>query len=127
MENILLEWFHLDVGGQTCERCSDTGDEIKAIVSKLANECRSKGVKVELKETLLAPDKIDRSNLITINGEPIENVLSGTQASTSSCESCADLTGQKAQCRTLVHFGQVHETVPQQLIREAICKRAGCC
>ncbi|HBI14070.1 MAG TPA: molybdenum cofactor biosysynthesis protein [Desulfobulbaceae bacterium] len=124
---IIIDWLHLEVGGATCERCEDTGLELRLAVDRLRSECATKGVEILFKETLLPPRDIARSNSILINGKPLEQILPGAQAATSCCPSCGDLTGQAEQCRTLVHLGRTFETIPQDLIRQAVCKVAGCC
>lgn len=127
MDMIVVEWFHLDVAGATCHRCGDTGAELRRVVAELQQECAAKGVEVVYRETLLGPADIGRSNAILVNGVPLEEILPQTVAATSCCSSCGDLTGRDEQCRTLVRFGQEYETIPGELIREAICRTAGCC
>lgn len=127
MATITIEWQHLDVGGETCERCKNTGQELRQAIDGLRTECAAKGVKIRFRETLLAPGQIGQSNAILINGVPLETALPHAEASTSCCASCGDLTGRDEQCRTLVHLGQIHETIPGELIRQAVCRIGGCC
>ena len=127
MQHIVIEWLHLDKKGNTCERCAETGAGVSDIVRKLNTECAPHGVTLQLKETKLSEAEIGKRNLILVNGIAIESILGDAQASTSSCGSCSDLTGKEASCRTLVHFGQVFETIPQQLVRKAVCEIAQCC
>ena len=127
MTTILIEWRHLDVGGATCERCGDTGKELRQAVARLRAECAPAGVEIRFQETLLLPGQIAESNAILINGVPLETLLPQAQASASCCASCGDLTGQPEQCRTIVHLGREYETIPQELIRQAVCQVAGCC
>lgn len=127
MKTIVIEWFHLEVGGATCQRCGDTGSELGRAVEDLRAECASKSVEILFRETLLAPNQIAKSNAILINGVPVEQILPHAEVSASCCPSCGDLTGRNEQCRTLVHLGQTYETIPRNLIRQAVCKVAGCC
>lgn len=127
MQTITIEWRHLDVAGATCQRCGDTGMELMRTVERLQAECAPKGVEILFRETRLDADQIAHSNTILINGVPLESILPHTLASTSCCASCGDLTGRAEQCRTLVHLGQEYETIPQDLIRRAVCQVAGCC
>lgn len=76
---------------------------------------------------MLNADEIARSNTILINGVPLEGILPQAQVSASCCTSCSDLTGRPEQCRTLVHLGQEYETIPEALIRQAVCKIGDCC
>lgn len=127
MKRIVVEWKHLDKDGQTCDRCAETGVGVVETVQALQAECLGKGVEIVFRETLLAVAEIDQSNLILIDGVPIEDILPETKVSTSCCCSCGDLTGQEESCRTIVRFGTVHEAIPAQFIREAICRIASCC
>ncbi|MHB8149825.1 MAG: DUF2703 domain-containing protein [Desulfobulbia bacterium] len=127
MATITVEWRHLDKEGKTCDRCAETGQGIAETVQRLREECRGKGVEILFTETKLSGAEISQSNLILINGKPLESVLPMATASESCCCSCGDLTGKEESCRTIIRYGQVHEAVPQEFIREAICRVAGCC
>ena len=127
METITVEWRHLDKEGKTCNRCAETGQGIAETMQRLREECRGKGVEILFTETKLSEAEISQSNLILINGKPLESVLPMATASESSCCSCGDLTGREESCRTIIRHGQVHEAIPPEFIREAICRVAGCC
>lgn len=127
MKTITIEWQHLDVAGETCQRCGDTGVELGHLVERLQSECAPRGVEIVFSETLLGAEQIAHSNTILINGVSLEKILPQTLASTSCCTSCGDLTGRSEQCRTIVHLGVEYETIPRELIRQAVCKIGGCC
>jgi len=127
MKELEIEWKHLDVDGKTCDRCIGTGDEIRHFVSRLHEECSLQGVHITLKETKLTEKEIEESNRIFINGIPLEDILPETTVSQNVCSSCSDLIGSLTCCRTIIHTGKEYETIPQQLIREAVCKVAQCC
>ena len=127
MRRVTVEWLHLDVDGATCSRCGSTGVEVAAAVEGLRRECAPAGVEVRLVETRLDRADIARSNLVLVNGVPVEELVPGAGASTSACGSCGEFTGREESCRTVVQFGAVHETVPRELVREAVCRVAECC
>ncbi len=128
MKTLDIEWRHLDVGGSTCERCAGTGGEVRDAVAALAAECGPKGVKVVFRETRLTERDIADSNLILLNGVPLERILPNAAASESHCASCGDLTGKAdTACRTVDYCGESFETIPTRLIRQAACAVAGCC
>jgi hypothetical protein len=124
---LTVEWRHLDQGGETCERCADTGAELKKVVAGLQAECGPQGVEIRFIETRLAKDDIGQSNLILINGAPLETMLPGALVSENSCCSCSQLTGREESCRTMIRDNRVHEAIPGEFIREAVCRVAGCC
>lgn len=127
MKELVIEWKHLDVDGQTCDRCADTGEGIREVVRQLQEECAAHNITISLKETRLTGSEVQESNRIFINGASLENVISGAVVSKSSCPSCSDLIGASTCCRTIIHAGREHETIPPEMIRDAVCKVAGCC
>ena len=127
MQTIIIEWRHLDIAGKTCQRCGDPGAELRTAITRLQNECGPRGVNILFQETKLTGNEIVHSNTILINGAALETILPDAQASENCCTSCADLTGRPEQCRTLVYLGQEYETIPQDLIRQAVCRIGGCC
>lgn len=127
MKTITVEWRHLDKNGRTCERCGDTGETIGPLIRSLQEECRPKGVEILFTETHLDEAEIDQSNLILINGKPLEALLPLASAGQSNCCSCGEITGKNESCRTIVRNSRVFEAVPGEFIREAICRVAGCC
>lgn len=128
MKTLEIEWRHLEKDGYTCVRCSDTGQALSEVVSKLASECKSSGLEIKYKETKLTEKDISESNLILFNGEPIESVIPEANASQSHCESCCEITGKSTtSCRTLEISGKSYEGIPESIIRQAVCEIAQCC
>ena len=93
MKKLRLEWRHYAKVGATCERCSSTGTTISELLNELAGELKAKGITVTFIETLLPEEAMAQSNLILLNGVPIEDVLEDARASENSCQSCSCLTG----------------------------------
>jgi len=128
MKTLEIEWKHFDKDGNTCIRCSDTGDALVDVVEKLSEECKPCGWKIIFKETKLTEQEISDSNNILFNGKPIEEVLPGAKASESHCLSCCELIGNPSvTCRTVEFEGQSYEGIPSSLIRRAVCEIAQCC
>lgn len=111
-----IEWRHYDKQGLTCSRCCGTGDNLRAVVA----EYGARGVVIELQETLLPYERISESNLVLINGVPLEDLLAGAETGESECASCGCLAGQATSCRTVEHDGTVYEELPLELIRKGI-------
>jgi hypothetical protein len=122
-----IEWRHLEKDGITCIRCSDTGEALDEVISKLADECKPCGLDIIFKETKLGEQDISESNIILFNGKPIESVLPEAKASESCCESCCELLGSPTFCRTLEFNGKSYEGIPSSIIRQAVCEIAQCC
>jgi len=127
MNNLVIEWQHLEKDGQTCLRCAETGKEIGVIVEEIAESCAPKGVHIEFKETKLGEEDIPKSNSILFNGTPIEEVLPNMQVSSNYCGSCSKLVGKETYCRTVEYEGETFAAIPGSLIRKAACSVAKCC
>jgi len=112
---IMVEWRHYDKAGATCDRCGDTGANLKQVLSDYA----AQGVLLELQETLLDEDRINESNLVLINGTPLEELLAATSG-VSDCPSCSCLTGSDTSCRTVQCDGTVYEELTPELLRKGI-------
>jgi len=120
MKNLEIEWRHLDKDGKTCDRCSDTGETVRRVYIDLSKELKPSGWEVTLKETLLSENEIAGSNIILLNGSPLEKILPNAKKSENCCVSCGELLGSPTQCRTIQHKGQIYEAIPASLILEAV-------
>lgn len=128
MKTLEIEWKHLEKDGNTCIRCSETGETLKEVVSRLTKECKPSGWEIKFKETKLTEKELPESNMILFNGTPIEDILPDASASESSCPSCCEFTGKSSTtCRTLEYQGNSYEGIPSSLIRKAACELARCC
>ena len=124
MTKLIIEWKHLDVVGDTCERCYDTGENLYNEIKRLKRVLQQKGIKVEFIETKLDDTQIPQSNVILFNGVPIEEVLE-IKVSENYCESCSNLVGVETYCRTVVFEGNEYEDIPAKAIRKAAYKVLG--
>jgi ribosomal protein S14 len=125
MKTHTIEWKHLDRNGRTCDRCQETGTNVRAVIRKLNNSLRAQRVRFRLKETLLEPDRLAESNSIIIDGQPLETLLPATRVTTTECGSCGELLGQATDCRAVTKNGRTHETIPEEIIQDALCKAVG--
>lgn len=121
MNRLEIEWHHLDREGKTCDRCSDTGETVRAACADLVKKLEPEGWEVTFKETLLTDRELHESNSIYFNGIAIENLLPGTGKSENCCASCGEILGTTAMCRTLERHGQTFEAIPAAMIVEAAC------
>ncbi len=124
MTPLVVEWRHLAVGGETCERCGKTrAQHVRAAVEAMGPVLAAQGIALELREVELPPEEIAHSNEVLVDGTPIEELVGGT-AAVSDCASCGDLVGAPCACRT-VKVGDVeHEDLPEALIAAAIMTAA---
>lgn len=128
MKTLEIEWRHLDIDGNTCIRCSDTVEALDKVVAELAEECRPCGWDIKFRETKLTEKEISESNIILLNGIPIEKILPNSVAGESHCQSCGELTANSSTCcRTIESDGKSYESIPSYLIRQAVCEITQCC
>lgn len=119
MASLEIEWRHLAVAGDTCQRCADTGTALKAALAVLARDPDMQEHHFHYTETTLGPESLAQSNLILINGRALEDWL-GAQATSTSCASCGDLVGAAVCCRAVEIEGVNHEAIPEAMIRSAV-------
>jgi hypothetical protein len=124
MKTLKIEWRHLDVKGETCDRCYDTGENLANEIKRLTRALQPKGVEVEYIETKLDDTQIPESNTILYNGVPIEDILS-IKVSQNYCDSCSTLLGANTYCRTVIFEGNEYEDIPAKAIRQAAFKVLG--
>ncbi len=120
MKQLEIEWRHLEKDGRTCDRCGDTGLELRSAVSALKHSLNEAGWEIVFKETFLTEEQIPDSNMILLNGIPIEEILPQAKKSESCCVSCKDLLGTSILCRAIEREGIIYETIPSAMIREAV-------
>lgn len=125
MMELRIEWRHYAKDDATCERCSSTGTTLSVLLNELVGELNAKGVTVTFAETLLPEEAMAQSNLILLNGIPLEDVLENARAAENSCQSCSCLTGKDTRCRTVENEGVVYEDIPGDLIRKAVYRATG--
>lgn len=114
-----IKWQRLvDASGQTCERCSCTGEAAEAAFDKLGRCLREIGIEVHLEKISIDQSAFSAnpiaSNRILIDGTPVEKWLGGTTGSSKCCGPCGD-----SECRTITIDGHVYEAVPEELIIRA--------
>ncbi|MDD4738307.1 MAG: DUF2703 domain-containing protein [Bacilli bacterium] len=118
MNKLIIEWKHLDIDGDTCNRCYDTGENVYNEVKRLNRSLQEKKIQVEFLDTKLDATQVKQSNIILFNGVPIEEIID-IKILDDYCETCSDLIGKETYCRAVVFDGNHYEDVPAKAIRQA--------
>lgn len=119
MKKLTIKWQRLvNETGNTCPRCSDTGDTVETVFKKLEQSLSKLNIEVELiKETLdfsiFTKDPL-QSNRIWIGGKPLEEWIGATVGKSQCCDVCGD-----AECRTISTDQNTFEAIPENLIIRA--------
>ncbi len=124
MKTLTIEWKHLDVAGETCDRCADTGEILIHEIKRLNRALNPKDIIVELLETKLDDTQIPESNTILLNGVALEDILD-IKVSKNYCDSCTALLGSETYCKTIFYEGNEYEDIPAKAIRKAAYKVLG--
>lgn len=119
MKTIIIEWQRLiDNSGQTCDRCSSSGDATEAAFGKLKRCLAEAGIEVRLEKRVIDQATFDadplQSNLISIDGRTVEDWLGGSTGQSPCCGPCGD-----SECRTITIDDQMYEAIPENLILRA--------
>ncbi|KQC03367.1 MAG: hypothetical protein APR55_06965 [Methanolinea sp. SDB] len=113
----MIELRHLDLGEMACGRCSDTGENLLNVISELGGEHVLDDVEVEVRNILLPPNRADESNIVLINGIPLEEIL-GEKMGSAGCGVCSDFCGEQ-----VLHYSRgILSAIPREVLREAILR-----
>lgn len=129
--SLVIETTVLRVDGETCDRCEETVEAVRAAARDLQAELLPANVRVTLIEHSADPDRVPESNTVLINGRSVEEWLGARRVATD-CPSCSDLVGTSVCCGAVEVDGRVQESYTAEQIREAAYAAlgivdAGCC
>ena len=118
-----IKWQRLVYGGdKTCERCGETGQEVRNAVEKLKVSLKPLGIEVLLEAKALSVNAcakdVSQSNRIWIAEKPLEEWLDA-RAGKSPCSTCCGELGENVECRTVEINGKMYEAIPADLIVQA--------
>jgi len=119
MKKLLIRWQRLvNETGNTCPRCSETGDTVETAVRQLKLSLLALGIEVELiKEVLdfsiFSKDPL-QSNRIWIGDKPLEEWIGATIGASTCCDVCG-----VAECRTISTDQHTFEAIPKDMIIKA--------
>ena len=124
MKILKIEWKHIEVNGETCDRCYDTGENLANEIKRLKRRFEPQGIQIEMKETILEDAEYSQSNSLLFNDIPIENILD-IEIADNYCDSCSDILGKDTYCRTVKFEGSEYDEIPAKAIRQAAYKILG--
>lgn len=118
MKEITLQWQRLVEDGQTCPRCSDTGDAVRQAAATLGDALAALGIGLRLEESELASTEFAHapleSNRILLQGRTLEDWVGAETGQSPCCEVCGP-----NDCRTVTVDGTTYEAIPADLIIRA--------
>ncbi len=119
MMELRITWQRLvDDQGQTCDRCSATGDAVKSAVQMLCEALAPLGIVVIAEERELSRTEFMRapleSNRILIMDRVLEEWLGAETGQSCCCGPCGD-----EECRNVSFREQYYEAIPPELVLKA--------
>ncbi len=124
MKKIIIDWYCYEKDGRSCPRCGESYQAILRAVEELSSSLREQGIAIDLLTHGLDEDRREESNTVVINGKEVTAMLKERDGIFSYCRSCTELTGRPTECRTFIYRSRAYESVPEEMIREAILKEA---
>jgi len=116
-----IEWLHLEVEGDTCDRCNLTYKNIIKGIEYIKDKYSDKSIKIILKDTKLNEKDIELSNWIKINGKPINKIIQIEEVH-NYCKSCSDLVGRDSTCKAVIYKEKSYNSIPTSAIVAALTK-----
>jgi hypothetical protein len=120
----VVEFDYLTVDGNTCDRCGDTHEAVRAAVSDARAALPASLAVIDYLECELTPGRLGDSNRVLVNGRPAEEWLGGVSVM-SDCPSCSELVGEPVCCREIEVDGARTEAVGRDVVFDAIMTAAG--
>ena len=75
-KELVIEWQHVGADiSNTCERCAATGTSLHQVLKDLKPYFEQKNIHVNVKETVLPPEKLPDSNRILLTAKPWRTTL----------------------------------------------------
>jgi hypothetical protein len=78
-------------------------------------------VELELENTRFPPERLEESNIVLINGVPVEKIFS-PDITFAGCSSCPDPSGEQDHCLGVPPGRDFFKAIPSEILRGAILK-----
>jgi len=120
---IVVEFDYLTVDGDTCERCGDTRDAVRAAVADARAALPSSVAMIDYLERELTPGRLADSNRVLVNASG--RGVAGRSQRDERLPSCGELVGEPVCCREIEVAGVRTEAVGRDVVFDAIMAAAG--
>ncbi|MBF0565373.1 MAG: DUF2703 domain-containing protein [Nitrospirae bacterium] len=126
-KKLIIDFLYLDLS--SCERCRSTD----TVIDEALLDLRGKLPNITVNKTQVGKDETDgsfRSPTIRINGKDIEEILYREfkvkeDQKDNECIPCSDVCGAATLCRVYEYRGRDYNTLPKEMIQEAIARVMG--
>ncbi|MFP4143244.1 MAG: DUF2703 domain-containing protein [Thermoplasmata archaeon] len=134
-----IDFFYVDLS--ECGRCQSSDGALDEALRELRERIHQNGIStISIKKTKITSDRqakrygVKRSPTLRIDGRDIEEIVNEEyEVKDSYCPSCEDVTGPDCDdvtgggndCRVFEYEGKSYETIPKEMIKEALMKTVG--
>jgi hypothetical protein len=125
MKKITIDWFCYEKEGKSCGRCHESYRTIEQAMERIGSTLQERGISIELRQHKLDEERIDQSNTVFVNGKDVMSMLKERDDIFSYCRSCTSLTGKPTECRAFIYRNKAYESIPEEMIIEAVLQEAG--
>ncbi|MEF8832779.1 MAG: DUF2703 domain-containing protein [Candidatus Thermoplasmatota archaeon] len=136
---LVIDFLYIDL--EECERCQSSDETLDRAVRELREPLHQNDiVTITTNKTKITSDEqaekygLIRSPTLRINDTDIEEIVNEDyEVKDNYCPSCGDVTGPECdeitgggnECRVFEYEGDTYETIPKEMIKEAIRKKVG--
>lgn len=138
-DKLRIDFLYVDLS--ECERCQSSDEILDEALRELREQIHGTGIStITINKTKITSDEqaekhgLVRSPTLRINGMDIEEIVNEEyEVKDNYCPSCKDVTGPECyevtgggnDCRVFEYEGNTYETIPKEMIKEAIRKVVG--
>lgn len=136
---MIIDFLYVDLG--ECERCQSSDETLDKALRELREEIHQNDiVSITINKIKITSDEqakkhgLIRSPTLRINDTDIEEIVKEDyEIKDNYCPSCGEVTGPECyeitgggnECRVFEYDGDTYETIPKEMIKEAVRQKAG--
>ncbi|MBS3816156.1 MAG: DUF2703 domain-containing protein [Candidatus Thermoplasmatota archaeon] len=138
-DDLSIDFLYVDLS--ECERCLSSDETLDRALRELRDQIHQNNIdSITVNKRKIRSDEqakkhgLIRSPTLRINGTDIEGIVNEDyEVKDSYCPSCEDVTGPECyeitgggnDCRVFEYEGETYETIPKEMIKEAVRKEVG--
>ncbi len=138
-DSLVIDFLYVDLS--ECERCQSSDETLDKALREMREQIHQNDVSsISISKRKITSDEeaekydVVRSPTLRINGRDIEEIVNEDyEIKDSYCPSCDDVTGPECyevtgggnDCRVFEYEGNTYETIPKEMIKEAIREIVG--
>jgi len=121
---LVIDFLYLDLS--ECERCQATNIVLDEALNELREELKDVKQITVNKIKILSDKEAEKydfksSPTMRINGKDIEEIVTGKlEIKENYCSSCSEFCCGETNCRTFEYNGTISNSIPKEMIKEAI-------